>query len=399
MDADCETISEYLFSGLKSAMKIALLTYSTKPRGGVIHTLELAEALHCCGQEVHIYALDKDKRPLDYPVSCVVKQVPTQPVSRDRIDVLIQQRIQEFVDYLQLEKLDYDCYHAQDCISANALAILRDELNLIPHFARTVHHIDAFTSPYLQQCQERSILLPDLCLCVSQSWQKALYKQYQVHALQVINGVNLNRFSSKKDGLEIPLKAKLEITGNPIYLTIGGIEPRKNSLQLVPALAEVLKVYPNAQLIIAGGETLFNYDDYAQQFFERVKTHNIEIGKSLLLPGTISYEDLPVLYRCADVFVFPSVKEGWGLVLLEAIASGLPVITSNQSPFTEFIQPHQGMLINPHDSQQIAEAMLAIVQPQQAAKLIAASQEICDRYSWEKSAQLHLQYYRQYLRL
>jgi glycosyltransferase involved in cell wall biosynthesis len=53
------------------------------------------------------------------------------------------------------------------------------------------------------------------------------------------------------------------------------------------------------------------------------------IGRSLILPGVIPDRDLPALYRIADAFVFPSVKEGWGLVVLEAIAAGVPVITSN----------------------------------------------------------------------
>ncbi|MEL7227076.1 MAG: glycosyltransferase, partial [Cyanobacteria bacterium J06576_12] len=79
-----------------------------------------------------------------------------------------------------------DIYHAQDCLSANALAILRSQ-GRIPHFVRTVHHIESFRSPYLQDCQEKSIYLPDRFCCVSTEWQAALKENYGVEAHRVIN--------------------------------------------------------------------------------------------------------------------------------------------------------------------------------------------------------------------
>ncbi|MGL5076276.1 MAG: MSMEG_0565 family glycosyltransferase, partial [Waterburya sp.] len=289
-------------------MQIALFTYSTKPRGGVVHTLELAEALHNEGQQVCVYALDKDNLGFDRPLNFPSKLVPTKPVADrqlllsgkladdnfDPVEKLIKQRINEFVDYLSQEKLKYDIYHAQDCISANALKILRDNRQEIPHFIRTVHHIDQFNSPYLQACHDRSILEPDLCLCVSQYWQQQLQQQYQVSAPVVVNGINTQRFSSHTNGLETKLKQRLGITGNPVYLTIGGIEPRKNSLKLLQAFIEVLKTHPQAQLVIAGGETLFDYEPYRQEFFQLAQQHNINLGTSLILPGVIADQDLPV---------------------------------------------------------------------------------------------------------
>ncbi len=143
-------------------LKVALFTYSTKPRGSVIHTLELAEALHRLGHQVCIYALDKDGKGFDHPLSCDYEPIPAQPAPTE-IDALIQQRIQEFVEYLKQSNLIYDSYHAQDCISANALAILRQQQQ-IPHFVRTVHHIEDYSSSYLQQCQKRSIREANLCV-------------------------------------------------------------------------------------------------------------------------------------------------------------------------------------------------------------------------------------------
>jgi glycosyltransferase-like protein len=376
-------------------LKIALFTYSTKPRGSVIHTLEFAEALHRLGHQVCIYALDKDGKGFDYPLSCDYKPIPAQPAPTE-IDVLIGQRIQEFVEYLKQSNQIYDCYHAQDCISANALAILRQHRR-IPHFVRTVHHIEDYSSAYLQQCQERSIREANLCLCVSERWQAELQQHYKIDAPRVINGVNLWRFSPILSGSEYALKERWKLNGSPIYLTVGGIEPRKNSIRLLQAFAQVLKEYPNAQLVIAGGATLFDYQSYRDEFFALAHQLQIEIGRSLVLPGVIPDSELPALYRIADAFAFPSVKEGWGLVVLEAIASGVPVITSNQPPFTEFLSETQALLVDSNSPDAIAQAMYSIVQPDRSISLVQQSQSILASYTWEASAKMHLHHYQQLL--
>ncbi|BAU09743.1 group 1 glycosyl transferase [Leptolyngbya sp. NIES-3755] len=358
-------------------MKIALLTYSTKPRGSVIHTLELAEAIHHLGHSVTVFALDKDGKGFDYPLSCKVELVPAKPAPTE-IDQLIYQRIQELVSYIEFQS--YDCYHAQDCIAANALLILLKQ-GKIPHFVRTVHHIEEYSSPYLQQCQDRSIREASLCLCVSNQVQSELQQHYQINAPRVINGVNLNRFS--------PDGSSLNFEGSPLYLTIGGIEPRKNSIRLLQAFHQVRDRFPNARLIIAGGATLFDYQSYREEFFTIARALNLE--EALILPGVLPDAELPALYRSADAFVFPSIKEGWGLVILEAIASGLPVITSNQAPFTEFLNDQQALLVDPTSVDAIAQALCSVFQS--ADSLRQHSRSILTQYSWETSAQHHLHHY------
>ena len=154
-----------------------------------------------------------------------------------------------------------------------------------------------------------------------------------------------------------------------------------------------METHPQAQLIIAGGETLFDYEPYRLEFFNLAQRNNLKIGESLILPGVVADQDIPVLYRCADAFVFPSVKEGWGLVLLEAIASGLPIITSNIPPFTEFLNNNSALLVDPDSSEAIANAMLEILNKKIAQELIDHSATIPSQYSWQKSAQIHLKHY------
>ncbi|PZD74188.1 GDP-mannose-dependent alpha-(1-6)-phosphatidylinositol monomannoside mannosyltransferase [Acaryochloris thomasi RCC1774] len=375
----------------RSSLSIALLTYATKPRGSVIHTLELATALTALGHHVCVYALDKDGKGFERSLPFPTQLVPAQDAPKD-IDVLIQQRIQEFIGFFTAHPHHHDIYHAQDCIGANALIQLRQS-QTIPHVVRTVHHVEDFQSPYLQQCQDRSIQEPDLCLCVSDRWQQALQKEYYIEAPRVLNGVDLNRFSPELSGQEIELQKRYGLNDSPTYLTVGGIEPRKNSLRLLQAFAQVLRSHPQAQLVIAGGATLFDYQPYRDQFFQLADQFNIAVGRSLILPGVVTNAELPALYRCADVFCFPSTTEGWGLVVLEAIASHLPVILSNQPPFTEFLSTEQALFVEPEDEDAIALAMQSALDPRLAQTLITNSYTILQNYTWKKSAQLHLQHY------
>ncbi len=372
------------------SLKIALLTYSTKPRGSVIHTLELAEALARLGHEPCVFALDKDGKGFHRPVSFKAFAVPASACKGDT-DALIRQRIGEFVHFFEQHTENYDVYHAQDCLSANALAVLKENGRL-SQFVRTVHHIEDFKSPYLRACQDKSIYQSDRCLCVSQLWQQVLEQDYGVKAHRVINGVS-QRFSAQPNGRETALAEAYGIYGDPVYLTVGGIEPRKNSINLLKAFYKVWQQRPSAQLVISGGATLFDYQDYRQDFMALVEAYGMK--DALVLTGVVPDEDLPVLYRLADAFVFPSVQEGWGLVVLEAIASELPVLASNIAPFTEFLSPLSAVLVDPNSVETIASGMIQITDAQTARDLISHGSQLIDRYSWEASAKLHLDLYEQ----
>lgn len=384
-------------------MKIALLTYSTKPRGSVIHTLELAQALSELGHEPCVFALDKDGKGFHREVSFKTCAVPAQPCVGGT-DALVKQRIGEFVSFFEqlFEQpfgknseqglLGYDVYHAQDCLSANALAVLKQRGRL-SRFVRTVHHIENFKSPYLIDCQDKSIRQSDRCLCVSHQWQQTLQADYGITAHRVINGVS-DRFSAQPNGQEGAIAQQYGIRLDaPVYLTVGGIEPRKNSINLLKAFRQVQAQQPTAQLVIAGGATLFDYQPYRDEFMALVKEY--ELGDRLILTGVVPDEVLPVLYRLADAFVFPSIQEGWGLVVLEAIASKCPVLTANQAPFTEFLSPASACLVNPHSPTDISMAMLKMLDHQISNSLVENSQSILDDYRWQKSAKMHLDLYQQ----
>ncbi len=381
------------------SLKVALLTYSTKPRGSVIHTLELAQALSELGHQPCVFALDKDGQGFHRAVDFETFAVPASECKGDT-NALVKQRIGEFVNFFEqhFEQVDrkYDIYHAQDCLSANALAVLKKR-GYLSQFVRTVHHIENFQSPYLRDCQQKSIVQSDRCLCVSELWQQVLESDYGISAHRVINGVSKRFARAGKESTEdmAAVDAAQSLlpgsTDGPIYMTVGGIEPRKNSINLLKAFVAVRAVQPAAKLMIVGGATLFDYRDYRDRFMSLVDSYGVADG--LILPGVVSDQVLAQLYRLADAFVFPSLKEGWGLVVLEAIASGLPVLASNQAPFTEFLSAASAALVDPTDIEAIAAAMLEIVKPDVANRLTSHGPAILESYSWQRSAKLHLDLY------
>ena len=114
-----------------------------------------------------------------------------------------------------------------------------------------------------------------------------------------------------------------------------------------------------------------------------------------LLLDTVEDEQIPELYHAADGLLFPSVKEGWGLVVLEALASGLPVLTSDISVFKEYLRHEENaFMVNAEDDSSIAFGIekLAVDLPLKQ-RLVSFGPKTAELYSWENTAKAHLEYY------
>ena len=381
-------------------LNIALFTYSTKPRGGVVHTLNLAEKLEELGQKVHVYALGTEGgffREVDVPHTLV----PCPKNEFNGMDEKIHAYIKAYVDYLSSLDEIYDIYHAEDCISANALLDIRQR-GRIEFFLRTVHHVDDFVSESLVECQMKSITRPDYLLVVSNYWEKELADKYSLRPLRVRNGVDLTKFYGTAARSKPPEASKLEFSagGCKTVLTIGGIEPRKNTISTLRAFARVKARFAvkdeRVIWLLGGGETLFDYRDYRKEFFSEMEKLGIEEGKDIFILGRVSEELIADLYNAADVFVFPSLKEGWGLVVLEAMASGVPVIASDIEPLTEFMEDGKNsLLVSPLDCGALAEGIIRILEDGALReKLKTSGTDTAEQYGWDRVALEHLNIYR-----
>lgn len=380
-------------------LRLALTTYSVKPRGGVVHTLELAEALQAAGVDVTVVALsDQGKgffREVDVPVR-LVDAPPPAPTLEERVF----QSIATLTDFLTEIGDQFDIVHSQDCISARAAARVRDA-GTPYRLIRTVHHVDDFTTQALMDCQRNAILEPDDVLVVSKLWQDLLLRDYGVHAGIVTNGVRTDRFGAGiTDIRRKELRQQLGAGDRFVYLTIGGIEPRKGTAYLVEAMARLKATHPNPpQLAIIGGHSFQDYRAYREKVLDSLEPSGLEQGTDVVLLGTVTDAELPEWFGAADGFTFPSMKEGWGLVVLEAMAAGLPVVTSDIDVFHEFLTNEQDVLMTgAGDAASLAAGLARLVDDEATrARLARRGPIVAGAYPWSGTAEQHLEVYRRAL--
>jgi glycosyltransferase-like protein len=382
----------------KGPLRVALLTHSTNPRGGVVHAVELGDALQALGAQVSVLAPDPGARGLFRATRCRYEPVPATRCDGDLVE-LVGQRIGEYVAWFERPDAPrYDIYHAQDSISANALAVLV-ERGLIPGFVRTVHHLDEFDDPQLDAWQRRGYRDAATVLCVSRLWQRTLQDEHGVSAALVDNGVDTSRFAAPSRATaegDTMLRMRLGLGGGPVFLAVGGVEPRKNTLAILQAFLQVRRERPGAQLLVAGGVSLLDHRAYARDFLALAQQAGVAPGPAspLQVLGRVADEDMPRLYRCADALVFPSLREGFGLAVLEAMASGTPAVVSRIAPFTEYLESGSCAWADPGDPASIAAAMRHACKPALAGELSAAGHALAARYTWTRSARRHLDIYR-----
>ena len=361
------------------SLSIALLTYSTRPRGGVVHTLALAEALVRTGQEVTVWSLarggDQDFfRPLDPRLR--VRLVPVADVPDEPLGTRVRRSIEALAAAFTDD--DYDIVHAQDCITANAVV----------DCIRTVHHLDNFTTAELMACHEQAIVRPRAHICVSAAVAAELSAGWGITAAVIPNGVEAERFARAAAPGPAAVAARQmwrEQLGRYV-LTVGGIEPRKGSIELLEAMALLRPRCPDLKLVIGGGETLFDYRDY-RATWERTAG---DLGLDPVVLGPVRHEALPALVAAATVFAFPSRKEGFGLAAMEALAAGVPVVTSDLPVFRAVFAQAATLAGSPVEFAHALAVAATTVDPARAA----AGRRLAAAYTWDAAAAAHLRLYR-----
>jgi glycosyltransferase-like protein len=377
-----------------SQVPIGLVTYSVKPRGGAVHTVHLAEALHAAGYPVRVIALgDPDVgffRPVRAPVT-IVPAPPHLPTLEERVFASVA----ALAEGLAPLAAAYPVLHTQDCISARAACQVR-AAGQVRTVLRTVHHVDDFTSPSLIECQRQAILEPDRILVVSEHWRDLLYREYGTKAQVVHNGVDSARFQAGDPGQAKELRQRAGAADRPLILSVGGIEPRKGSDTLVQAIAALKKAAlkdagRDPVLAVVGGHSFQDYRPYRDRVLASLPGLGLRLDDDVVLVGTVPDAELPAWYTAADVLAFPSTKEGWGLAVLEAMSAGLPVVASDLPVFGEYLTAGRDALMVPVDDPPALAAALTSVldDPDLAASLRAAALATAQRFTWARSAAEH----------
>ena len=375
---------------------VGLVTYSTKPRGGVVHLLALAEAMAKRSFPAEIIALGDEKvgfcRPVDVPCSFVA---PPEPAPE------LEARVFDAIDALEaglagLAGALPPVLHVQDCIAARAAVRVRDGGAPVC-VVRTVHHVDDFTTPALVECQRRSILDPDRLLVVSRTWQQRLTDEYGVKADVVTNGVDVDRFAAAPaPEITAALRARAGAEGRFLILTVGGIEPRKGTDQLFRALSRMRRRWAHPPVLaIIGGHSFQDHTPYRDRVIASMADLDLELGRDVAMLGTVPHDEMAAWYHAADAFAFPSVNEGFGLVVLEAMAAGLPVVLTRLPVFGEYVRfGEDALAVDPGDDAGLAEALEAVAHDGEVrAMLRHRGRDVAARFGWDTTALQHIAIY------
>ncbi len=196
----------------------------------------------------------------------------------------------------------------------------------------------------------------------------------KVHTIP--NGVDRSRFYPGDDGLEFIVERGLG--QRSYFLTVGRLEPRKNHATLLRAWAQMN--VPRPKLVIVGQRD-FQYGEV----LELIETLGLQRDVRVL--EDVSDTEIPAIYRHAKGFVYCSVAEGFGMPLLEAMASGIPIVSSAGTALSE-VCGEAALLVDPYSPTEIRNAVLALDQkPEVREKLVRRGQSQAVDFTWEKSAQ------------
>lgn len=246
--------------------------------------------------------------------------------------------------------------------------------DILPLTTNERHSIFNFYFKYCCNLAKRA----DAIIAVSEYTKKELVRVLNISPdkIHVVpNGVNLKRFK--------PLKRKN--TGRRIGY-VGGLGKRKNVKTLIRSFALVLEEIPDAELVIGGTGP--------QKENLKILTKQLGITSRTKFVGFIPNNKMNEFYNSLDIFVFPSLGEGFGMPVLEAMAAGVPVITSNVSSLPE-ICDSAAILVPPRKSMTLAQKIsLLIKNKKMRERMKRKGIENSKRFSWEKAAKKTIRVYR-----
>jgi glycosyltransferase involved in cell wall biosynthesis len=198
-------------------------------------------------------------------------------------------------------------------------------------------------------------------------------------------------FFPNGDGNAVELFRRAKNLPEHFVLFVGTLEPRKNIPRLIRAFASAkMHLALPHQLVIVGGEG-WKDEEIDHAVMECHLPHDV------ILTGFVPAEELPYWYRAADAFIYPSQYEGYGMPLLEAMASGTPVVTGNLSSLPEAVGG-AALLVDPHDEAAMEEAIGRVIKDQPLREeLIIKGSDRAREFTWQRAARSTADVYRRAL--
>lgn len=277
-----------------------------------------------------------------------------------------------------------DLFHATDFVLAPSAA--RRQVVTVHDLAFLFYPEAAMPSlhRYLNVVVPRSVRRADHLLADSHNTAKDLQDQWQIAAehITVVQGaVDHERFQPVTDRKQLgEVRQRYGIGDRPFILGLSTLQPRKNFARLIEAFHQARQTAKLPHRLIIGGGKGWLFDE----IFARVQA--LELTDDVLFPGYIADADLPALYTAAEVFAFPSLYEGFGLPVIEALACGTPVLTADNSCLPEAAGPG-ALYVKAEQVESIAEGLVTLAENaslrQQLRTLGLAH---AAQFTWQRSA-------------
>ncbi len=378
-------------------MKILMLTWEYPPRivGGIARVVhDLSKRLIKDGHEVTVvtYRDNADVPEYENDKGVNVYRVDNYIIHPNNfIDWILQLNfnlVSKATEIINKEG-GFDVIHAHDWLVANAAKALKNAYG-IPVVA-TIHATEAGRNSGIHDDTQRYINDTEWMLTYEAS-EVIVNSNYMKNELQrlfglpyekinvIPNGINLSNFTGIERDYDF--RRQYAMDNEKIILYVGRLVYEKGIQHLIAAMPKVLSNYHDAKLIIAGRGGMMDQ--------LRQEASNLGLNNKIYFTGYLDSKQVQKMYKCADVAVFPSTYEPFGIVALEAMLAGVPTVVSDVGGLDEIITHGvDGMKAYAGNANSIADSITALLYDHQLATNVAkkAKQKVKEQFNWEKIAQ------------
>lgn len=391
---------------MRKHLKICFITFSYPPftiDGGGIYAKSLCFELTKLNHEIHIISPGKKEASKNlgekiFHHTISIPEIPSLKV------LTFWLKLRQKYKSLEKKNGPFDVLHGN---LVSDLTLTKKDVK-IPRIV-TIHHLFRTTlkilSPSItelllnfngelsfRQWVESKILDSDKIvttrahkiIAVSNFTKKSLIDTYKIPEQKisvVYNGVNVKDFEYPYNKALDEYRIKFGQEKNkPLLLFVGRLELRKGLPFLLKAIKILLKSL-NLQLVVVG--------EGKKEPFKKI-ADTLGISKHVTFIGSVDFKTLRMLYNVCDIFVLPSLLEGFGLTVLEAMAAGKPIVASNTGGIPEIVKNNvNGILVDPRNHSQLAKALSEYLEnPELAEEVGRRNKEVTKNFSWTQTAKL-----------
>jgi glycogen synthase len=376
-------------------MRILELTWEYPPRivGGLARHCEgLCETLVAQGHEVHVLTVapDEDSSGKTQMLKGVQVDYVLYPpaASEDFLGWVrtFNQQIREKAPALHKEK-PFDLIHCHDWLTAEAGLALNEQWKI--HLSATVHATESgrmggihhALQRHIHKMEEWLVHQSDSVIVCSKAMQEEIQALFQIPASKIgifPNGIQPDTHLALSSAEKALVRKRYITEDQRLILFIGRMVHEKGARYLVEAMPHLLGNMPQAKAVLVGR------GPYLEELQRRSQKLGVE--KQVHFTGYLPEEELQDLLRVADIGVFPSLYEPFGIVALEAMAAGVPIVVSDVGGLAEIVaDEYSGLKVQPKSGAHLAWAILRLLTHRDLAQKLAhnAQQAVQQKFAWD----------------